>query len=180
MGNLARISYAYVSFARPPARTQYRPWRRAAEPPDRGGRGATVLECVEQKIYDRAAAAEQTSQVPPHDLPRIQPKIEQSDPSLSRPGRVSHATSPYPLRVDCIWPQNCSTGRLSPANSCFFLRATRPLVCLCTLARAGAKKSWHSLQHISQTDATTKQHRSLPHITQCRKGRAKYAWHWAC
>jgi len=41
-----------------------RPWRRAAEPP-----GATVLECVEQKIYNRAAAAEEASQVPPHDLP---------------------------------------------------------------------------------------------------------------
>jgi hypothetical protein len=45
-----------------------RPWRRAAEPPERGGL-ATALECVEQKIYNRAAAAEQTSLVPPHDLP---------------------------------------------------------------------------------------------------------------
>ena len=45
-----------------------RPWRRAAEPPERSGL-ATALECVEQKIYNRAAAAEQTSQVPMHDLP---------------------------------------------------------------------------------------------------------------
>ena len=42
-----------------------RPWRRAAEPP-----GATVLECVEQKIYNRAAAAEEASQVAPHDYAR--------------------------------------------------------------------------------------------------------------
>ena len=30
--------------------------------------GATVLECAEQKIDNRAAAAEEASQVPPHDL----------------------------------------------------------------------------------------------------------------
>ena len=68
-----------------------------SEPPERGGL-ATALECVEQKIYNRAAAAEQTSQVLPHDLPVRQDTCSLSG-NLTPSSRVTSREGFTRLRV---------------------------------------------------------------------------------